>query len=383
MAPLPSPPRWRRVRLLFILHSGEIGGGSRFLRTLCAFLYSQGADVHVIADRDGPLLDWLGRDGVSGIAMPLGSPRRFAQSLPRLARAIRRLRPDVLHLHGQPAGCLGAAAGRLAGARRLVYSAQFPAFHADFDAWRTVRNRILESASTSLASRVVCLSQWDRGEFLRRNFVSPGRLVHIPNCVDSAFFKALPTLSPARLGLPAGGPLIAFVGRLTDQKGVEDLIRASPVIRAAHAGARVIVAGDGPLRAQLEAMAGRIAPETVVFMGGLLDPLPAFQVADVVVVPSRFEPLGIVAAEALALGKPVVASRIGGLTDIVAHEDTGLLISPGQPRELADAVCRMLDQPEAAREMAARGRRAVQARFSEETVLPRYRDLYRQLVKDG
>jgi glycogen(starch) synthase len=230
---------------------------------------------------------------------------------------------------------------------------------------------------------VVCLSQWDRGEFLRRALVSPGRLVHIPNCVDTVFFRAPPTLSPASLGLPAEGPLIAFVGRLTDQKGVADLIRASPVIRAAHAGARVIIAGDGPLRAQLEAMAGRIAPGTVTFMGGLLDPLPAFQVADVVVVPSRFEPLGIVAAESLALGKPVVASRIGGLTDIVEHEDTGLLISPGQPRELADAVCRMLDQPEAAREMAARGRRAVQARFSEEAVLPRYRDLYRQLVKDG
>ena len=82
----------------------------------------------------------------------------------------------------------------------------------------------------------------------------------------------------------------------------------------------------------------------------------------------------------MPLRKPVVAPRIGGLTDIIDHEQPGLLISPGHPRELADAVCRMLDQPEAAREMAARGRRTVQARFSAEAVLPRYHDLYRHLI---
>jgi len=348
------------------------------LRALCGFMRRDGHEVYALVDRDGPLLDQLARDGTMTLGLPIATPGRFAGSWPRLVLTIRRLAPDVLHLHGQPAAFFGGLAGRAAGVRRIVYSAQFPAFHTDFDARRRLRNRLVERVSCRLASRVVCLSRWDQAEFVRRTLASLDQVARIPNCVDRAFFEAPPRPSgPRPGGLPSEGPLIVFVGRLTDQKGVETLIGAVPIIGAGHPGAHFVIAGDGPLRATLEGQAReRALASTVTFTGALEDPRPFLRAADVVVVPSLFEPFGIIAAEALALGRPVVASRVGGLPDIVEHEVTGLLVPPANPPALAQAVCRILGASSAAREMGARGRERARREFSEEAVLPRYREIY-------
>ncbi len=370
------------LRLVFVLHSGAIGGGPRFLRTLVRYLHGRGHHAQVIVDRDGPLADELVRDGIAVTDLPLASARLLPTCLPRLVGAIRRVRPQIVHLHGQPAGFWGALAARLAGVRRLVYSAQFPAFHADFDPWRRIRNQVVERVSVALASQVVCLSRADRSEFQRRRLAPPERLAHIPNCVDQAFFRA-PSAAPATprlVDLPVGASVVGFVGRLTDQKGVEDLIRALPLIRAARPEAHAVIAGEGPLRRALEALARTLAGDAATFTGALEDPLPVFQLSRVLVVPSHFEPLGIVAAEALALGKPVVATRVGGLPEIVEHEVTGLLIPPRDPAALAEAVCRLLKGKGLARDIGARGREMARRLFSEEAVLPRYERLYLELL---
>jgi starch synthase len=108
--------------------------------------------------------------------------------------------------------------------------------------------------------------------------------------------------------------------------------------------------------------------------------VPAYEEADVVAVPSRFEPLGMVAAEALALGAPVVASRVGGLPDIVEHGVGGLLVPPGDPAALAAALCRLLEDRDLAGALAARGQERVRRDFGEETILPRYARLYAELL---
>jgi len=371
-----------RPRILFLLHSGAIGGGPPFLRALAGLCRREGYEVRVIVDEDGPLLRLLGADGIAGEPAPLATPGRFVRSLPRLVGRVRRFRPDLLHLHGQPAGSVGAVAGRLSGVRRILYAAQFPAFHTDFDRLRRVRNHGVEWLSARLASRVVCLSRWDAAEYERRRLAPAGRVVRIPNCVRPEFLGADPIgPAPARpAGVPPGAPVVGFIGRLTDQKGVEHLIQAMPLVRRRVPQARLVVTGDGPLRERLERLAGGVAPGAVCFLGALEDPLPAFGLADVIVAPSRFEPLGMVAAEALALGKAVVAARVGGLPDIVEHEVTGLLVPPGDPPALAEAIARLVeDRPLAAR-LGAEGRRRVVAQFSEPAILPRYARLYAELL---
>ena len=367
-----------RPRVLFLLHSGAIGGGPRFLRTLARLARQEGYAVRVLVGADGPLLGQLRGDGFEVETLPLGTARRFARSLPRLVARIRAFAPDLLHLHGQPAGSLGALAGRLAGVRRMLYAAQFPAFHTDFDPWRRARNHAVERVSAALSARVVCLSRWDIAEYRRRRLGPPARFVHIPNCVDPAILAH--GLAPPHPRAAWGSPVVAFIGRLTDQKGADDLIRAIARIRARGVPARLVVTGEGPLREALERQARAEAPGAVAFRDAIVNPVPAFEEAHVVAMPSRFEPLGMVAAEALALGRPVVAARVGGLPDIVEDGVSGLLVPPGDPQALADALARLLADPELAEDLGARGSARVRRDFGEEAVLPRYRRLYAELL---
>ncbi|MET0135913.1 MAG: glycosyltransferase family 4 protein [Kibdelosporangium sp.] len=162
---------------------------------------------------------------------------------------------------------------------------------------------------------------------------------------------------------PGGGPMLLFFGRLEWEKGVQDLIAALPRIRRSHPGTRLVVAGKGRHAAELVADARKARVlRSVDFVGHLTDRqlVAALAAADVVVLPSRYEPFGIVALEAAAAGAPLVASTAGGLGEVVVDGETGLSFSPGDVDGLASAVRAVLDDPTAARRRA----RAAKARLS-------------------
>jgi glycogen(starch) synthase len=163
---------------------------------------------------------------------------------------------------------------------------------------------------------------------------------------------------------PAGAPLLLFFGRLEWEKGVQDLIAALPRIRARHPGTRLVVAGKGRQEAELMATARKHRVRRAVdFVGHLTDRelRAALSAADAVVLPSRYEPFGIVALEAAAAGAPLVASTAGGLGEVVVDGRTGVSFPPGDVPAIAGAVHSVLADPAAARTRAkaARDRLAV------------------------
>jgi glycogen(starch) synthase len=162
---------------------------------------------------------------------------------------------------------------------------------------------------------------------------------------------------------PGGGPMLLFFGRLEWEKGVQDLIAALPRIRRSHPGARLVVAGRGQHAPHLveDARKARVR-RSVDFVGHLSDSqlVAALAAADVVVLPSRYEPFGIVALEAAAAGAPLVASTAGGLGEVVVHGTTGLAFAPGDIDGLTASVRAVLDDPAAAKRRA----KAAKARLS-------------------
>jgi glycogen(starch) synthase len=163
---------------------------------------------------------------------------------------------------------------------------------------------------------------------------------------------------------PAGTPLLVFFGRLEWEKGVHDLVAALPRIRARHPGTRLVVAGKGRQEEELIAVARKHRVRRAVdFVGHLSDRelRATLAAADAVVLPSRYEPFGIVALEAAAAGAPLVASAAGGLAEVVVDGRTGVSFPPGNVPALAEAVHTVLADPVAARvrAKAARGRLAV------------------------
>ena len=199
------------------------------------------------------------------------------------------------------------------------------------------------------------------------------RLTVVPNGVDTSFFA--PGKSPRE-------PAVLFVGALTRSKGVEFLLRSVPnVIRQAPSCYAVVV-GDGPEEQNLRKLAGLLGIETNVRFAGALTQLEVkrwMQRAQVMVLPSLNEGLGVVLLEALACGLPCVGSRIGGIPDVITPE-VGLLVPPGRPSDLAAAILAILADPQAYHQMSTRARDRALRHYAWPSVAKRLADVYAAAV---
>ncbi|WP_433212646.1 glycosyltransferase [Microtetraspora malaysiensis] len=232
----------------------------------------------------------------------------------------------------------------------------------------------LEGYGVDRAAAVIALT--DR---LRRELARPD--VHvIPSGVGGEFRADPADLGP---GLPAGlpRPRIAYVGRLHPQKGVDTLLRGFALFSAAAPGHLVLV-GDGPERARLRRLAARLGVERRTLFLGFLphERIPAvLRDVDVLVLPSRYEELGSVLVEAMYSGVPVVASATGGVPELVRHRESGLLVPPGSPYAIAEALRELTAHPALAAALASRARRQA-AELTWDTLVHRVVDVYRSVL---
>lgn len=207
---------------------------------------------------------------------------------------------------------------------------------------------------------------------------APRARVHeIANGVEVAALERAAE-APLPAGVPAGdAPLVVCAARLEAVKGVEHLVRAAALLPRA----RVAIAGDGPLLEQLRELAVELGlSDRLALLGRVTPVAPLLAAADVVVLPSRSEGLPMAALEAMALGKPVVASRVGGLPEAVEDGVTGVLVPPSDPDALAAALAELLGDPERARAMGEAGRARVLEGFTAERMVAGYVELFASLA---
>jgi glycosyltransferase involved in cell wall biosynthesis len=300
----------------------------------------------------------------------LGLPR----SLLRVVRLIRRVRPNVIHAdHGY-----GKLVARLAGVATGVpvlatVGGMKPAAGRRGGFWsrRGQIVRLLEwfdrGLSDRMTARYLAVSEAVKHSLVREG-VRPDRISVVRRGVDLDLFSPDPPerLSDLRraLGLSGLGPVLLHVGRLATPKGQETIIRALLTLRRAHPRMRLLLAGDGPNReayrrlAELEGVG-----ENVQFLGIRRDVRQLLQIADVFVFPSHREGAGGALLEALAMGRPTVASRIPAHEEIAGREEAVVLVPPRRPELLAEALIGLLADPRRRDEMGRRGREIVERRF--------------------
>lgn len=213
--------------------------------------------------------------------------------------------------------------------------------------------------------------------------VAQQRITIVPNGVDIAALRSSASL-PLAAPLRGGRPRIGYVGRLERVKGVEYFIRAAAGILERFPDARFVVAGSGALGDEMKALSVHVGvADRFDFLGYVGAIAPLYAALDVVVIPSLSEASGLTAIESLALGVPVVATRVGGLPEVVIDGETGLLVPPGDAEAIGRAVELLLRDPARATEMAAAGGRRVEASFTLERTVSGYADIYDGLVRDG
>jgi glycogen(starch) synthase len=231
------------------------------------------------------------------------------------------------------------------------------------------------------AHRVVVCSQYMRRQVIDLLGLPADQVVVVPDGVDPALWRApAPEISAARLRFAGVGPLIGYAGRLVPEKGLSDLIAALPRLRQRNPGLRAVIAGDGPLRPELRRQARLLRLERAVSFTGFLaqrDLAAVLAAADAVVVPSGYEPSGMIALEVAAAGAPIAVASTGGLTEIVEPGLTGVTFPPGDPDGLAEAVDQLLADSAFARRLATRARLRVTTAYTWSAAATRTVDVYR------
>jgi glycosyltransferase involved in cell wall biosynthesis len=318
--------------------------------------------------------DELRAAGVRVIGLGRGSTAAVWSWAP-LVRLLRRERVDVLHSHKFGSNVWGVVLGGLAGV---------PAVVAHEHTWSYEGQPLRRFLDRELIARrsdaFVAVSHEDRRRMIEVERIDPEDVVFVPNGID-----ALPDGDGARvrseLGIEPGAPVIGAVAVLRPQKALHLLVRAAAELVREHPGLRVLIAGDGPEREALEALVRELGLEGVVTLLGLRRDVPDLLAAlDVAVVSSDFEGTPLAVLEYMDAGLPVVATRVGGLSDLIEHGRHGLLVDPGDAGVLAQAIGTLLRDPERARELGARGRERRRAEFSIDRTVRTLEDMYVNLA---
>ena len=302
-----------------------------------------------------------------------------------LARLIRQETPDILHTHSSKAGVLARVAALRAPARPVVvYTPNAFAFLGDRRALTRWAFRQVERWLGRLATdALICVSRSELELARQERIVPDDRLALVENAIDAQRFQDIGSLSFSRteLGLDPGRPLVGYIGRLVEQKGLTDLLRSARLLKDAAVEAQFVLVGEGGMESALRRLADEIGlADNVVFLGYRDDVPRILGALDVFVLPSRYEGLPYTLMEAMAAGCPVVATDVIGSRDLVQSGETGLMVPPGDPQAFAAAIITLLNDPEKRKRLGQAAAAAILARPTPQEMAQRVVELYRTLL---
>ena len=299
---------------------------------------------------------------------------------------IRRLRPDIVHTQTSKAGVVGRVAAWLAGTPVIIHTAHAFPFHPYLPVpvrWFYVT---IERVAAGLADLIMVDTESVRADGLRRWIVrDPAKLVTVPIGIDLKKFSPSPrgfdTLRQT-LGLGPSDLVVGTVARLVPDKGLVCFLRMAACILAARSDVGFLIVGDGQLRLELERLADTLGIRAkVIFTGHRTDVPALMETMDLFVLPTLREGFGVVFAEAMAMGKATVGSRIGPVAEVVEDGVTGYLAPPEEPEEFAKRALELLGDDGKRRAFGEAGRRRVEKLFAEEHMCETIERHYRRLLE--
>lgn len=300
-----------------------------------------------------------------------------------LLRIIRLERPDIVHTHTSKAGILGRWAAWFCRVPVIVHTPHGHVFWGYFNPLRTRLFIGLERCTARITNAIVTLTPQEREDHLRFRIAPEAEFTVIHSGVDLERFLANrleEAEAKTTLGIPPGITVIGTAGRLTAVKGQEVLIRAASELIRRGDDLFLIFLGEGELRSELEELTFRLGiTERVRFLGWRTDVARIMAACDIFCLPSLNEGMGKVLVEAMALGKPVVASDIGGIKDIVLHGENGLLVPVGDIAAWREAIGLLCRDPEGRHRMGDAGRR-IAPRYGSGEMIKMIDQLYGNLL---
>jgi glycosyltransferase involved in cell wall biosynthesis len=297
----------------------------------------------------------------------------------------RREKYDIVNTHTSKGGFIGRIGARLAGVPLVVHTVHGYAFSTNhLPRWLAFIYTLLEKFATLFCDLIISVNAEDREAAIEKKVVPPGKIVTVLNGIDTARFENACAPAALRDELDPTGEaiLIGSTGRLSTQKGFSYLISAMPLVLETYPNARLVIAGKGPLDEELDALIEELALSEQCRMLGFRDDVPELlSCLDIFVLPSLWEGLSISLLEAMAAGKPIVATDIRGTREVLEDGVDGLVVPSGDPAALAVGMISLIRDRERALVLGECARHKVKTAFSEEAMVRHTLDLYRSYYR--
>ncbi len=390
--------RQKRIKIFRIIARLNVGGPAIHTILLSHELDKHGYKTILLKGSEdkteGDMMGLANSKGVKPIVIPeLGREISLKNDLIaffKLHRLIRREKPDIVHTHTAKAGTLGRLAAWLTGVPVIVHTFHGHVLEGYFGRLRSFIFIQIERIMAFLSTKIITLSNSLKYELLKNGIGSNAKIEVIPLGLELEKFTCITDSKgdfKRSIGVVKDCLLVGMVGRLVPIKGhryfldaVKKVIEREPAISK---GVKFVIVGDGELRKELEAYSNSVGIEdSVIFTGFRFDLAQVYSDLDIVVLTSLNEGTPVSLIEAMASGKPVIATEVGGVKDLVKNKKTGFLVPPRDVEQLADRTIQLLKDERLRKVMGEEGRKAVYPGFSIETLVKNLNAFYLNLLNN-
>ena len=375
------------MKILHIVGDSKFGGGSIVILRLSQKAKELGWKIDVLTT-DQTFKEVLMDNGIGVIDLDVISrninPVRELWGLYKLYRFLWRSDYEIVHTHTSKAGFVGRLAAKLAGIPIIIHTVHGFAFHEESRPLTLWFYASLERIASHWCDKIVTVSEFHRKWALKLGIGNEEKVLAIPNGIPRE--RAVPKRSKEEIRKElklTQEIVILSTGRLAPQKGLEYLIKSIPILFSkVKKSFKVLLVGEGPLKSYLENLIKTLGIEQYVkFLGFRNDIGNLLSISDIVVLPSLREGLSIALLEAMAAGKPIVATNIGSNSEVIKDGVSGLLVPSRDSKALAEAVMKILLNPDLAKKLGNSARVVYQNYYTEDRMLNEYVKLYISLYK--
>lgn len=365
-------------RVLHVIDSLHLGGAQEVVLNLATC--GSPRYRHEVATLHGHGIYW-DRLREAGVTVHSLSPHKyFPLYLATLPALLIARRPHILHCHLIPSNILAKPLGALLGVPLILN-------HDHTNDPSRIDNKLLLALDTTtnrLARHIIAVAGACRDFLIQHESVPPEKITLVPNAIDLRRFSPGTVgrrESRAALGLPPEGPVIAGVGRLNPQKNFSLFLEIAAAIAPKFPEVRFLLAGEGPEESMLREKVNALGiSDRVVFAGYVPDTRRVYVAADVLLMPSRFEGLPMTLLEAMAMGLPVVASKLDGIAEVIADGEEGFLVESGDAPSFVERIARLLGNSALASRFSSNARAKIEARFSVERMTSAVEEIYERFL---
>jgi len=351
----------RKNKILYIITQSQWGGAQRYVFDL-AVGFKDEFEVAVACGTGGNLIGRLEKEGIQvfrlkNIVRQI-SPWRDLLCFWDLYFLIRRQRPNIVHTNSSKAEILGNMAARLAGVKKIIFTAHGFAFNEDAGFLKKRIYIFWEKIANLFCDRIICVSNFDMERALENGIASREKMMVIHNGIEIREEKEIAKIEKEKI-------VIGSVANLYQNKGLEYLIQAAAILKDRNLGnLEFQIVGEGPKREFLETEIKKSKLDNFKLLGFKEDAKKYMENFDIFVLPSLKEGFPYAILEAMAIGLPIVATRVGGVPEAVINEENGFLVESKNPVDLAEKIGILIADQELRKKFGSRGRNLVRENFS-------------------